>query len=86
MLDSFGEDLFQSYTEGIKVGNLCFRIVVLGLKADCKLQARAGRFTRWYTTCKKSRNPFMIQTKKNKPLVTAVGFALLVISTTLLSL
>lgn len=54
MLDAFGEDLFQCYTEGIKVGNHCFRLVVLGLKADCKLQARAGRFTRWYATCRKS--------------------------------
>lgn len=52
MLLEFGKDLLDCF-EGVMVNGQLFRLVLLGLKADLKLQARAGRFTRWYSTCRK---------------------------------
>ena len=54
MMDCFGKDLAECYEVGIEYDHQRLRLVPLGLKADLKLQARAGRFTRWYTTCRKS--------------------------------
>ena len=55
MMDAFGQDLAECHEPGILTENGGrVRLVVLGLKADLKLQARAGRFTRWYSTCRKA--------------------------------
>ena len=53
MLTEFGRDLAECFEKGVMVGGVHFRLVLLGLKADLKLQARAGKFKRWYSTCRK---------------------------------
>lgn len=53
MLAEFGRDLAECFEKGVEVQGKHFRLVLLGLKADLKLQARAGRFNRWYSTCRK---------------------------------
>ncbi|CAK8996477.1 unnamed protein product [Durusdinium trenchii] len=53
MMTEFGKDLHECFETGVLHQGLRLRLVVLGLKADLKLQARAGRFTRWYSTCRK---------------------------------
>lgn len=53
MLTEFGRDLAECFEKGVMVGGAHFRLVLLGLKADLKLQARAGKFKRWYSTCRK---------------------------------
>lgn len=55
MLTQMGKDLFECYEHGVELcGGERLRLVCLGLKADLKLQARAGKFTRWYSTCRKA--------------------------------
>ena len=53
MMTEFGKDLHECFETGVLHQGLRLRLVVLGLKADLKLRARAGRFTRWYSTCRK---------------------------------
>ena len=54
VLEEFGNDFMEAFEKGIYAHGIHFRLVLLGLKADLKLQARAGRLTRWYSTCRKS--------------------------------
>ena len=53
MMTAFGEDLKECFCSGVMCQGKRIRLVCIGLKADLKLQARAGRFTRWYSTCRK---------------------------------
>ena len=53
LLEGFGEDLRECYDEGISYQGRILRLVLLGLKGDLKMQARDGRFNRWYATARK---------------------------------
>lgn len=58
MMTAFGEDLKECFDTGVLYQGHRLRLVCVGLKADMKLQARAGRLTRWYSTCRKAaHNP-----------------------------
>ena len=58
LLQAFGEDLLQCFEEGVSYKGRVLRLVVLGLKGDLKMQVRAGRLTRWYSTARKRpQNP-----------------------------
>ena len=63
ILEAFAEDLRECFDEGIGFRGRVIRLVLLGLKGDLKMQARAGRLTRWYSTARK--RPFD-PTKKNQ--------------------
>ena len=54
MMTALGEDLKECFDTGVLYQGQRLRLVCIGLKADLKLQARAGRLTRWYSTCRKS--------------------------------
>ncbi|CAE7275395.1 UPF1 [Symbiodinium sp. CCMP2592] len=54
LLRTFAEDLRECFDEGISWKGRVLRLVCLGLKGDLKLQARAGRLTRWFTTARKA--------------------------------
>lgn len=54
MMTVFGKDLKECFDVGVTCQGRNLRLVCIGLKADLKLQARAGRFTRWYSTSRKS--------------------------------
>ena len=53
LLTSFAEDLRECFDEGISYRGRVIRLVLVGLKGDLKMQARAGNLTRWYTTARK---------------------------------
>ena len=53
LLEGFAEDLRECFDEGISYRGRILRLVLLGLKGDLKMQARAGRLTRWYATSRK---------------------------------
>ena len=53
MLLQFGADLRECFDTGIVVNGRRLRLVCLGMKGDLKLQARAGKMTRWYSTTRK---------------------------------
>ena len=53
ILETFAEDLRACFDEGIAFRDRVLRLVLLGLKGDLKLQARAGQFSRWYSTARK---------------------------------
>ena len=58
MLTQLGEDFRECFETGITIGGHVWRLVVLGLKGDLKLQARALCLTRWYSTSRKApHNP-----------------------------
>ena len=54
LLCTFAEDLKECFDEGISFHGRVLRLVLLGLKGDLKMQARAGRLTRWFTTARKA--------------------------------
>lgn len=54
MLLQFGSDLRECFDKGIDFHGRTLRLVCIGLKADMKLQARAGQMTRWYATARKA--------------------------------
>ena len=54
MLLQFGADLRECFDKGIDFHGRTIRLVCIGLKADMKLQARAGQMTRWYSTARKA--------------------------------
>ena len=54
MLAQLGIDLRECFDQGVSLGNRRLRLVLLGLKADLKLQARAGKLLRWYSTTRKA--------------------------------
>lgn len=54
VLTEMGKDMYACFEPGIDTGGVRLRLVVLGLKADLKFQARAGKLTRWYSTCRKA--------------------------------
>ena len=53
LLTSFAEDLRECYDEGVSYRGRVIRLVLLGLKGDLKMQARAGRLNRWHSTARK---------------------------------
>ncbi|CAE7418803.1 unnamed protein product [Symbiodinium sp. CCMP2592] len=53
LLETFAEDLLECFEEGIAYQGRVLRLVLLGLKGDLKMQVRAGRLTRWYSTARK---------------------------------
>ena len=53
LLATFAEDLRECFDEGISADGRVLRLVLLGLKGDLKMQARAGRLTRWYSKARK---------------------------------
>ena len=53
LLKTFSEDLRECFDEGLSYNGRVIRLVLLGLKGDLKMQARAGRLTRWFTTARK---------------------------------
>ena len=53
LLQAFAEDLRECFDDGISYRGRVIRLVLLGLKGDLKMQARAGRLTRWYSTARK---------------------------------
>ncbi|CAE7337047.1 UPF1 [Symbiodinium natans] len=53
LLNVFAEDLRECFDEGIAYNGRVLRLVLLGLKGDLKMQARAGCLTRWFTTARK---------------------------------
>ena len=53
MMLQFRADLRECFDTGIQVQQDTWRLVCLGLKGDLKLQARAGRLTRWASTARK---------------------------------
>ena len=63
ILEAFAEDIRECFDEGIGFRGRVIRLVLLGLKGDLKMQARAGRLTRWYATARK--RPFD-ETKKTQ--------------------
>ena len=63
ILQAFAEDIRECFDEGVNFRGRVIRLVLLGLKGDLKMQARAGRLTRWYSTARK--RPFDA-TKKNQ--------------------
>ncbi|CAE7661599.1 UPF1, partial [Symbiodinium sp. KB8] len=54
LLRTFAEDLRECFDEGISFKGRVLRLVLIGLKGDLKMQARAGRLTRWFTTARKA--------------------------------
>ena len=54
LLCAFAEDLKECFDEGVSFHGRVLRLVLLGLKGDLKMQARAGRLTRWFTTARKA--------------------------------
>ena len=55
VLTEMAKDLRTCFDEGVSIpGGGRLKLVVLGLKADLKFQARAGKLTRWYSTCRKA--------------------------------
>ncbi|CAE7676946.1 UPF1, partial [Symbiodinium sp. CCMP2456] len=54
LLRTFAEDLKECFDEGVSFKGRVLRLVLLGLKGDMKMQARAGRLTRWFTTARKA--------------------------------
>ncbi|CAE7591288.1 UPF1, partial [Symbiodinium sp. CCMP2456] len=61
LLSTFAEDLRECFDEGVSFKGRVLRLVLLGLKGDLKMQARAGRLTRWFTTARKA--PFSSTSK-----------------------
>ena len=58
MLGQFGIDMRECFEKGVHVQGRTLRLVLLGSKGDLKLQARAGRLSRWYSTTRKAaENP-----------------------------
>ena len=53
VLEAFAEDLRACFDEGIAFRGRVLRLVLLGLKGDLKMQARAGKLQRWYATLRK---------------------------------
>lgn len=54
-LTEMAKDLRTCSDEGVSItGGGRLKLVALGLKADLKFQARAGKLTRWYSTCRKA--------------------------------
>ena len=53
LLETFAEDLLECFEEGISYQGRVLRLLLLGLKGDLKMQVRAGRLTRWYSTARK---------------------------------
>ncbi|CAE7244235.1 UPF1 [Symbiodinium sp. CCMP2592] len=54
LLRTFAEDLRECFDDGISWKGRVLRLVCIGLKGDLKLQARAGRLVRWFTTARKA--------------------------------
>ena len=50
----FASDLRECFDQGITYSGGHLRLVLLGLKGDLKLHARAGNFTAWYGTARKA--------------------------------
>ena len=53
ILRIFALDLRECFDESVSHSGGHLRLVLLGLKGDLKLQARAGIFTAWYSTARK---------------------------------
>ncbi|CAE7878008.1 UPF1, partial [Symbiodinium sp. KB8] len=61
LLRVFAEDLKECFDEGVSFKGRVLRLVLIGLKGDLKMQARAGRLTRWFTTARKA--PYVARSK-----------------------